>query len=97
MFMNKKSGTAGFYGGDKYSDAGGFAGVLGREVSANDMIPAIDKLVSANLIVRKGHGSFEIADPFVRHVWLQHLQMRQTLSQPETPQPARPSSAPDAS
>lgn len=23
MFMNKKSGTAGFYGGDKYSDAGG--------------------------------------------------------------------------
>ena len=24
MFMNEKSGTAGFYGGDKYSDAGGF-------------------------------------------------------------------------
>jgi hypothetical protein len=23
MFMNEKSGTAGFYGGDKYSDAGG--------------------------------------------------------------------------
>jgi hypothetical protein len=23
MFMNKKSGPAGFYGGDKYSDAGG--------------------------------------------------------------------------
>jgi hypothetical protein len=23
MFMNQKSGTAAFYGGDKYSDAGG--------------------------------------------------------------------------
>ena len=60
------------------------------------MTPAIEKLVSANLIVRKGHGSFEIADPFVRHVWLQHLQMRQTLSQPEIQQPAKPGSEIDA-
>ncbi|MFO0444252.1 MAG: ATP-binding protein [Betaproteobacteria bacterium] len=74
-----------------------FSAALGREVSPNDMTPAIEKLVSANLIVRKGHGSFEIADPFVRHVWLQHLQMRQTLSQPETPQPAKPGSAAGAS
>ena len=74
-----------------------FSAALGREVSPNDMTPAIEKLVSANLIVRKGHGSFEIADPFVRHVWLQHLQMRQTLSQPENPQPAKPGSAHGAS
>jgi hypothetical protein len=57
-----------------------FSAARGREVTANDMIPAIDKLVAANLIVRKGHGNFEVADPFVKHVWLQHLLMRQTLA-----------------
>ena len=36
-------------------------------------------LVAANLIVRKGHGNFDIADPFVKQVWLRHAQMRQTL------------------
>jgi hypothetical protein len=59
-----------------------FSQTLGRDVSANDMIPAIDKLVAANLIVRKGHGNFEVADPFVKHVWLQHVQMSQTLANP---------------
>jgi len=56
-----------------------FSESLGREISANDMTPAIDKLVAANLIVRKGHGNFDIADPFVRQVWLRHAQMLQTL------------------
>lgn len=53
-----------------------FTASLGRPVSPNDVSPAIEKLVAANLIVRKGYGSFEVADPFVRQVWLQHLQMR---------------------
>lgn len=57
-----------------------FSESLGREISANDMTPAIDKLVAANLIIRKGHGNFEIADPFVKQVWQRHVQMRQSLS-----------------
>lgn len=57
-----------------------FSESLGREITANDMTPAIDKLVAANLIVRKGHGNFEIADPFVKQVWLGHVQMRQSLA-----------------
>lgn len=56
-----------------------FSESLGREITANDMTPAIEKLVSANLIVRKGHGSFDIADPFVKQAWLRHVQMRQSL------------------
>ena len=56
-----------------------FSESLGREISANDMTPAIDKLVGGNLIVRKGHGNFDIADPFVKQVWLRHVQMRETL------------------
>jgi hypothetical protein len=62
-----------------------FSESLGREISANDMTPAIDKLVAANLIVRKGHGNFDIADPFVKQVWLRHAQMRQTLSRSSEP------------
>lgn len=56
-----------------------FSESLGREISANDMTPAIDKLVAGNLIVRKGHGSFDIADPFVKQVWQRHSQLRQSL------------------
>ncbi|MEY4751438.1 MAG: hypothetical protein RIQ60_3652 [Pseudomonadota bacterium] len=66
----------GFYAAETLA---AFSASLGREISANDMTPAIDKLVAANLIVRKGHGSFEIADPFVKQVWLRHVQMRQSL------------------
>ncbi|MCE2660958.1 MAG: ATP-binding protein [Rubrivivax sp.] len=62
-----------------------FSASLGREVSANDMTPAIDKLVAANLVVRKGHGSFEIADPFVKQVWVRLVQMRQTLGRESSP------------
>ena len=58
-----------------------FSESIGREISANDMTPAIDKLVAANLIVRKGHGNFDIADPFVKQVWLRHMQMRRSLSE----------------
>jgi hypothetical protein len=58
---------------------------LERDVTTNDMNTAIDKLVAANMILRTGHGQFEVADPFVRHVWLQQMQMRQTLVPPPAP------------
>lgn len=29
-----------------------------------------DKMISANLIARPGHGIYTVADPFVRKVWL---------------------------
>jgi hypothetical protein len=69
-----------------------FSQILGRDIAANDMIPAIDNLVAANLIARKGHGHFEVTDPFVQHVWLLHAQMRQRLggTMPEATVPAAP-------
>jgi hypothetical protein len=67
----------GFFGADTLA---ALSQELKRDISANDMTPAIDKLVAANLIVRKGHGNVEVADPFVRHVWLQHVRLRQTLA-----------------
>lgn len=64
-----------------------FSTLLGREISANDMTPVIDRLVGANLVVRKGHGSFDIADPFIRQVWMRHLELRQSIF--ADPQPQR--------
>lgn len=64
-----------------------FSRALGREISTNDMIPVIDKLVAANLILRRGHGQFEVADPFVQRAWIQHMQMRQALAPPPVPSP----------
>jgi hypothetical protein len=63
-----------------------FSQALGREISTNDMVPVIDKLVAANLILRRGHGQFEVADPFVQRAWVQHMQMRHAF----TPLPAPP-------
>lgn len=68
--------TRGLYAADTLAS---FSKSLGREISANDMTPAIDKLVAGNLIVRKGHGNFDIADPFVKQVWLRHAKMRLSL------------------
>jgi len=59
-----------------------FSQSLGREISANDVTPAIEKLVAANLIIRKGHGHLDVADPFVKEVWLRHVQMSQSLGGP---------------
>jgi hypothetical protein len=78
VFSRIATGQArGFYAADTLAS---FSQALRREVTANDMTPAIDKLVAANLIVRKGHGHSDIADPFVKQVWLRHMQMRQSLS-----------------
>ena len=78
VFSRIATGQArGLYAADTLAS---FSKTLGREISANDITPAIDKLVAANLIVRKGHGHSDIADPFVKQVWLRYLQTRQSLS-----------------
>ena len=77
VFSRIAAGQArGLYAADTLAS---FSESLGREISANDMTPVIDRLVGANLIVRKGHGYFDVADPFVKQVWLRHVQMRESL------------------
>lgn len=83
--------TRGLYATDTLAS---FSKSLGRDISANDMTPAIDKLVAGNLIIRKGHGNFDIADPFVKQVWMRHAQMRRTLNDEASPQRTGPE--PDA-
>lgn len=79
--------SRGLYAADTLAS---FSESLGREISANDMTPAIDRLVAANLIIRKGYGNFDIADPFVKQVWLRHAQMRMSLIGESAEQGTRP-------
>lgn len=84
--------SRGLYGADALA---AFSQALGRDITANDVTPAIDRLIAANLVVRKGHGSFDVADPFVQRVWLQHVLMRRTLASPTGDDSQQESSSPD--
>lgn len=72
--------SRGLFGADTLA---AFSKTIGRDITANDVTPAIDKLVAANLIVRKGHGIFEVADPFVKRAWQQRATMREALGEIE--------------
>ena len=42
----------------------------------------IDRMISANLILRQSHGVYAVADPFVRQVWRQMAVLRFALQAP---------------
>lgn len=41
----------------------------GRAVRVDAIQPAINELLAANLILRRGHGLYAVTDPFVREIW----------------------------
>lgn len=42
---------------------------IGREVKVEEIQPAANVLLAANLIIRQGHGIYNISDPFVQDIW----------------------------
>lgn len=42
---------------------------VGREVKIDEIQPVVNALVAENLIMRVGHGSYTISDPFVKEIW----------------------------
>lgn len=63
----KEGGVSGLFSADalaSYSERAGTA------VDAPQVQNLADKMISANLIARPGHGLYAVADPFVRKVWL---------------------------
>jgi hypothetical protein len=80
--------SRGLFGGETLAS---FAQALGREaLSPNDVNSAIDRLVAANLIVRFGHGLFEVADPFVRQAWGERERLRAALDGSASMLPSAP-------
>jgi len=48
---------------------------IGREVKVEEIQPAANVLLAANLIVRQGHGIYNISDPFVQDIWKERQAM----------------------
>ena len=49
--------------------AADYAKLVGRAVRVEEIQPAVNDLLAANLIMRKGHGTYGITDPFVQEIW----------------------------
>lgn len=49
--------------------AGDYSRILGREVKIEEIQPVVNELMAANLVMRRGHGLYGIADPFVQETW----------------------------
>ena len=49
--------------------AADYAKLVGRAVRVEEIQPAVNDLLAANLIMRKGHGMYGITDPFVQEIW----------------------------
>ena len=47
----------------------GYATKVGREVRADEVQAVINELMSANIVMRRGHGLYGLTDPFVQEIW----------------------------
>lgn len=52
-----------------------FSKVVGREVKVGKIQPALNDLIAANLLMRRGHGLYGIADPSVQETWKERQQL----------------------
>ena len=46
-----------------------YSNTIGREVKVDEVQPVANQLLDANIIMRRGHGQYCVADPFVQAVW----------------------------
>ena len=65
---NAKAGIRGLYSAEAAAD---YSATLGREVRIEEIQPVAMDLLNANLLIRRGHGLYEISDPFVKEVWVE--------------------------
>jgi len=42
----------------------------------DEIQPVVNELLATNLIMRKGHGTYVITDPFVQEIWLERKELR---------------------
>ncbi len=62
-----ESGVSGLFGEEALA---AYAERTGSQVLPPQVQNLADRMISANLIARPGHGVYTVADPFVRKVWL---------------------------
>jgi hypothetical protein len=66
--------TRGLFSADAAAD---YSRTLGREVRIDEIQPAVNELLAANLIMRRSHGVYGVTDPFVQDTWLEKKRLTQ--------------------
>lgn len=56
-----------------------YSKTVGRKVRVLEIQPVVNKLLAANIVMRKGHGNYLVADPFVRDAWIERRRAAKTL------------------
>jgi len=74
-----EDGATGLFGVDALA---AYADRTSSVVETSQVQNIVDKMVSANLILRPTHGKYTVADPFVRKVWRDKLAQLAQLAQP---------------
>lgn len=68
-----ETGVSGLFGEEALN---AYAERAGAPVAASQVQNLVERMISANLIARPGHGIYIVADPFVRKVWLDRQKLR---------------------
>ena len=74
-------GVKGLFGADAIVQ---YASAVGSPVDTPQVQAIIERMIAANLVVRPSHGTYAVADPFVRQVWLDRARLRE-LGLPDAP------------
>ena len=59
-------GARGLFSSEAAAD---YTKAVGREVRVEEIQPVVNDLLAANLIMRRGHGTYGVTDPFVQEIW----------------------------
>jgi hypothetical protein len=70
-----EEGTRGLFSAEAAAD---YSRTVGREVRVDEIQPAINELLAANLIMRRSHGVYGVTDPFVQDTWLEKKRLSET-------------------
>lgn len=49
--------------------AADYGKAIGRDVKVEEIQPVVNELMESNLVMRRGHGLYGVADPFVQQAW----------------------------
>jgi hypothetical protein len=55
----------------------GYAQALGRDVRADEVQAVLSQLMSANIVMRRGHGFYGLTDQFVQEIWRERTALMQ--------------------
>ena len=74
--LGSSEGVSGLYSGESLEI---FSQIIRTAVDAPQVQNLTEKMITANLIIRSGHGVYVVADRFVKEVWLSRKSLGENL------------------